>query len=78
MAQLSVPMPVELYRDANKYNGGGTTDIWYRWGYVAHPMGYNWAGSTTAFATNATYNAAASWERKYDTLNLGILPIFHA
>jgi len=78
MAQLAVPMPVEMYRDANKYNGGGTTDMWYRWGYVMHPMGYDWTGAATAFATNATYNAAASWDRKYDVLNLGILPIFHA
>jgi hypothetical protein len=43
-----------------------------------HPMGYDWTGAATAFATNATYNAAASWDRKYDVLNLGILPIFHA
>jgi len=77
LAQLAVPMPVEMYRDANKYNGGGTTDMWYRWGYVAHPMGYNWTGSSTEFAANAGYNNSASWARKYDTLNLGILPIFH-
>ena len=50
MAQLSVPMPVEMFRDANTYHGSGSTDIWYRWGYVAHPMGYNWLGNTTAFA----------------------------
>jgi len=78
LAQLAVPMPVEMHRDANKYNGGGTTNMWYRWGYVAHPMGYNWTGTSTAFATNANYAAAGSYARKYDALNLGILPIFHA
>ena len=79
VAQLNVPMPVELYRDANKYNGGGTTDIWYRWGYVAHPQGYSvTSGAQSAFAANATLSAAGTWERKYDMLNLGILPVFHA
>jgi len=78
MATLSVPTPTEIYRDANKYAGSGSTDIWYRWGYVAHPMGYSWAGASNAFATNATMASAASYERKFDMLNLGILPIFHA
>jgi hypothetical protein len=79
MAQLNVPMPVELYRDANKYNGGGTTDIWYRWGYVAHPMGYSVAsGAQNAFASNATLATNTTFERKFDMLNLGILPVFHS
>ena len=95
MAMLDVPMPVEMFRDANTYRGSGSTDIWYRWGYVLHPMGYNWSGADGQFATNAqtdlgagdgetpqrgggnAYNAAGSWERRFDTLNLGILPIFH-
>ena len=75
---LALPTPVEVDRVAASYLGGGQTNVWYRWGYVNHPMGYNWAGSKTAFATNATMGAAASWERKMDSLNLGILPIFHA
>jgi hypothetical protein len=67
-----------LYRDANKYNGGGTTDIWYRWGYVAHPMGYSVAaGAQSAFASNSVYAAGTTFERKFDMLNLGILPVFH-
>jgi hypothetical protein len=41
-------------------------------------MGYDWAGATSAFATNANFAAAASYARKMDALNLGILPIFHA
>lgn len=52
---LTVPTPVEIYRDARAYNGGGSTDIWYRWGYVAHPGGYDWAGATTVFASDASY-----------------------
>jgi hypothetical protein len=78
MATLSVPTPTELYRDANKYQGSGATDIFYRWGYVMHPMGYSWAGASNAFATNAALSTAASYERKFDMLNLGVLPIFHA
>ena len=55
MEPLVVPTPVEVFRDARAYNGGGSTDIWYRWGYVAHPGGYDWAGSTTAFPDDAAY-----------------------
>ena len=103
MAMLDVPMPVEMYRDANTYRGSGSTDIWYRWGYVLHPMGYSWsdAANDAAFATNSqtnlgsgdqtdgdsqgrsststsAYDQGTNWARRFDTLNLGILPIFHA
>lgn len=77
-AAIGLPVPVEVDRNAASYTGGGSTNVWYRWGYVMHPMGYDWAGSTTAFSTNATLGAGASWTRKMDSLNLGILPIFHA
>jgi len=75
---ISMPTPVEVDRAAASYLGGGSTNVWYRWGYINHPMGYDWAGATNAFATNATMGAAASYTRKMDSLNLGILPIFHA
>ena len=75
---LTVPTPVEVQRNAESYQGGGSTSIWYRWGFIAHPMGYNWAGATNAFASDVGYAAAGSWARKVDSLNLGILPIFHA
>ena len=55
MEALNVPAPVEIFRDARAYNGGGSTDIWYRWGYVAHPGGYDWVGNTTAFPADADY-----------------------
>lgn len=55
MEALSVPDSVEIYRDGRTYNGGGSTDIWYRWGYVAHPAGYNWQGSADAFPSDADY-----------------------
>lgn len=77
-APIGVPTPVEVDRDAASYTGGGSTNIWYRYGMIMHPMGYNWAGSTSAFATNANYATAGSWTRKMDALNLGILPIFHS
>jgi hypothetical protein len=82
MEPLAVPMPVEMDRSARAHGGSGTTDIWYRWGYVVHPMGYNWAGSETAFvATSGAggYDAAGSFVRgDAGYLNLGILPIMHA
>lgn len=55
MEQLAMPESTEIQRDAKAYKGGGTTSIWYRWGYVAHPGGYNWAGANEAFPTDADY-----------------------
>jgi hypothetical protein len=89
MAALTVPVPVEMERDAKAYAGGGTTDLWYRWGYMLHPAGYSWAGSEVAFASNAMYSAVptvnvdtntrGAWTRKATSaLSLGILPVFHA
>jgi hypothetical protein len=75
---IAVPTPVEVDRSAASYTGGGSTSIWYRYGFVVHPMGYDWAGATNAFATNAAFATAGSWARKMSALNLGILPILHA
>jgi hypothetical protein len=58
MAALTVPDNVEIHRDGNSYNGGGSTSLWYRWGYVLHPAGYNWAGSQDAFPSDAAYGFA--------------------
>jgi hypothetical protein len=55
MEALAVPEPVEIERKAAAYKGGGSTQIWYRWGYVLHPAGYNWAGSDSAFPADADY-----------------------
>lgn len=55
MEPLVVPDPVEIDRAAAAYKGGGTTSIWYRWGYILHPAGYNWAGSADAFPSDANY-----------------------
>ena len=75
---LEVPTPVEIQRNAESYAGGGSTGIWYRWAFVAHPLGYNWAGATNSFATDAAYATPGSWSRKLDAMNLGILPILHS
>jgi len=75
---INMPTPVEVDRAAASYLGGGSTNVWYRWGYINHPMGYDWAGATNAFASNAVLGAGGSYVRKMDSLNLGILPIFHA
>lgn len=77
-SNIEVPDPVETDRDASAYKGGGKTEIWYRWGYVWHPEGYDWAGAENAFAADSAFKAAASWDRKVSALNLPILPIFHA
>jgi hypothetical protein len=52
---LAVPDQVEIYRDANKYRGGGRTDIWYRWGFVLAPAGYDWTGAEDEFTADADY-----------------------
>ena len=75
---IAVPTPVEVERVAGNYKGGGSTNVWYRYGFIVHPWGYDWAGATSAFATNVNYATAGSWARKLSYLNLGILPVFHA
>jgi hypothetical protein len=55
MEPLAIPDPTEIERKAAAYKGGGTTSIWYRWGYILHPAGYNWAGSPDAFPSDANY-----------------------
>jgi len=77
MSDVSVPNPVAIERNEGVGSGSGRTTAWYRWGYVMHPRGYTFAGLDSAFATNTVLGAAASWTRKSDLLNLGILPIFH-
>ena len=52
---LIVPDQTEIERKAAAYKGGGTTSIWYRWGYVAAPAGYNWNGNAEAFPADADY-----------------------
>lgn len=58
MEDLVVPVPTEIDRNPRKYKGGGTTDIWYRWGYVAAPAGYDWKGATAKFPSDAEYQYA--------------------
>lgn len=55
MEPLNVPDETEIERQAGKYKGGGVTNIWYRWGYVLAPAGYDWNGSTVQFASDADY-----------------------
>ena len=55
MEDLAVPVPTEVHRNARSYGGGGTTDIWYRWGYVAAPAGYDWNGATNKFPSDADF-----------------------
>lgn len=55
MEPLLVPDATEIERKASSYKGGGTTDIWYRWGYVLAPAGYDWNGAPDAFPSDADY-----------------------
>jgi hypothetical protein len=57
MAPLAVPDVVEIHRDANAYRGGGLTSIWYRWGYVFAPAGYDWVGAEDEFVSDNDYMA---------------------
>ena len=72
-----VPMPVEFERSAASHQGGGLTEVWYRYGFVVHPNGYDWSGPTTSFPSDTTLALDTSWTRKNKALNLGILPIYH-
>lgn len=60
MEQLSLEEPVGITKDAKAYKGGGSTDVWYRWGYVAHPAGYNWNGAVDAFPSDALYQTCVT------------------
>jgi hypothetical protein len=57
LESLMVPDQVEIYRNANSYKGGGATSIWYRWGYVLAPAGYDWNGSQDKFVSNNEYKS---------------------
>lgn len=63
---LTIPMPVEAKRNASSFKGMGSTELWYRWGYVAHPVGYSWVGKRDDFAADADYSkittdSGATW-----------------
>jgi len=65
MKPLAVPVPVEIDRAPASYKGGGTTSIWYRWGYVLAPAGYDWVGPEDTFPGNANYSnvkETATWK----------------
>jgi len=51
---VDVPLPTEITRKGAAYQGGGTTQIWSRWGGIYHPRGYSWAGSENAFVADYT------------------------
>jgi hypothetical protein len=55
MRQLAIDEPTEIDRNASAYLGGGTTQIWYRWGYVIAPVGYDWNGSEGEFPSDTKY-----------------------
>jgi len=75
MEPLAVPDSVEIERKAAAYKGGGSTSIWYRWGYVLHPAGYDWAGSQEVFPSNAEYRQVieGSTQRELSTVVSGSL-----
>jgi hypothetical protein len=60
---LTLEAPVGIDENAGSYHGFGHKDLWYRWGYVAHPAGYSWAGSDEAFPANAVWRHRCDWRR---------------
>jgi hypothetical protein len=67
---IAVPMPVEVERRAATYQGGGSTDLWYRWAYVAHPRGYTWNGSEDEFSSDASVQAVGAAGAITSSLNV--------
>jgi hypothetical protein len=55
MKSLAIDEPTEIDRNAAAYMGGGTTQMWYRWGYVIAPAGYDWNGSEGEFPSDVKY-----------------------
>jgi len=55
MESLAIPDDTEIFRNPGAYQGGGTTEVWHRWGYVVAPAGYSWAGPEEAFPSDADY-----------------------
>jgi hypothetical protein len=72
MAGLMVPEQVEIDRNASAYMGGGTTQIWYRWGYVLAPAGYDWVGPQEAFPSDADYASAMEGSTKTAVASLSV------
>lgn len=68
MEGLAVPDSVEVTRDGNSYHGGGSTSIWYRWGYVLAPAGYDWKGTQEAFPSDADYMKVVAADNSVSTL----------
>lgn len=75
MEALSVPLDVEIDRDASAYQGGGTTTVWYRWGYVTHPVGYSWNGDKEAFPTNEQFMGVAETEAGGAIINKNLVDV---
>jgi hypothetical protein len=65
---INTPDPIEIQRNASAYKGGGTTDVWYRWGYVVHPRGYTWEASEDKFAADADYMGVSVDDSTWTTL----------
>lgn len=57
MESVALSAPIGIDTDESAYHGGGTTEAWYRWGYVAHPAGYDWQGPKTKFPSDLNYQA---------------------
>jgi len=55
-ADVTIPEPVGIDRNEGAHKGTGTTNVWYRWGYVYAPAGYDWIGSSKQFASVEDYS----------------------
>lgn len=78
MKPIPLPKPIGIEVKESSYGGTGETSMWFRWGSVIHPWGYDYAGPTTDFPGVNELAAATSWERKVDPLNTAFVPVLHS
>ena len=70
--------PTAIERNELAGNGGGLVTVLSRWGNIMHPKGFTWAGSATAYPSNADLAATASWTVHATNVNqIGLFPIYH-
>ena len=58
--ELDIEIPTEITRDGSSYRGGGSSVVWYRWGQIIAPKGYDWVGYDEEFPADIDYTRVFS------------------
>lgn len=58
--ELDIELPTEVTRDGSSYQGGGSSVVWYRWGQIIAPKGYDWVGYDEDFPKDIDYTRVFS------------------